>query len=163
MVHHRFTQLLPSKIFLTLFILEINHMNSLWAKWKKLFTYTYILWPYTCTYYWIAFATKSAIFFFLLLFISSCSSYYFYCGMKKLSRHSIFDHFHAFHSCTVLSSSFRTQLNLYYVHSKYVVDLCMFLKKLVNIFPLIIWNLMFLFNLMTNFCSNYNYTSSKER
>ena len=37
-------------------------MNSLWAKWKKLFTYTYILWPYTCTYYWIAFATKSAIF-----------------------------------------------------------------------------------------------------
>ena len=116
---------------------------------------------YLCTY-WIAYMLPNQLFFLLLLFISSCSSYYFYCGMKKLSRHSIFDHFHAFHSCTVLSS-FRTQLNLYYVHSKYVVDLCMFLKKLVNIFPLIIWYLMFLFNLMTNFCSNYNYTSSKGR
>ena len=104
-------------------------------------------------------------FFLLLLFISSCSSYYFYCGMKKLSRHSIFDHFHAFHSCTVLSS-FRTQLNLYYVHSITVsmsLIFACFLKKLVNIFPLIIRYLMFLFNLMTNFCSNYNYTSSKGR
>ena len=50
-------------------------------------------------------------FFLLLLFISSCSSYYFYCGMKKLSRHSIFDHFHAFHSCTVLFHRFLRQLN----------------------------------------------------
>ena len=89
-------------------------------------------------------------FFLLLLFISSCSSYYFYCGMKKLSRHSIFDHFHAFHSCTVLFHRFLRQFcTIIYVRnvstgSIYHLSLHVLKKIVVKIFFLIFKNCFYL-------------------